>query len=336
MTLAQVAELSGVSRSTASRVLNGDERVSDDARDRVLRAADSIGYRPNRAARSLASGRSSIVGLVLPTEHLTADPYGSQVISGVVAAANERDQQVMLWLTHQGPDETVQTIFRNGIVDGLIVAAPALGDDWVEELIDGPMPTVLIGRHPTRRDVNVVDIDDVGGARLAVDHLVGLGHRRIATITGNMARPDAAARYQGYVAALEAHGIALDERLVAAGTYTPSSGVAAMVRLLKHRPTAVFAANDQMAHGAYEAIEIAGLRIPEDVSVVGFDGFSSFSEPDPPLTTVRQDLAAIGEHVVDVLLQASGSDDHETLRVTVGVELVERSSTGPPATGPPP
>ncbi|MEO1065479.1 MAG: LacI family DNA-binding transcriptional regulator [Actinomycetota bacterium] len=321
-----MAERSGVSRATASRALNGDARVSDDTRARVLAAAAAIGYRPNRAARSLANGRSSILGLVMPSGQLVADPYGAEMINSVAIAASSHDQQLMLWLTHEGPDDSVDAIFRNGLVDGVIVSAPALGDDWIEDVIDGPLPTVLIGRHPHRSDINVVDVDNAGGARLAVTHLIERGHRRIATICGPMERTDGRSRYESYAETLRDHGIEVDERLIAQGDYTPDSGLAAMVRLLRHEPTAVFAANDQMALGAYEAIEVAGLRVPDDIAVVGFDGFSSRTA-DPPLTTVRQDLSELGGRAVELLLQTITTPDEPPTEVIVPVELVVRSSS---------
>ena len=326
MTLEEVAERSGVSRATASRALNGDARVSDDTRARVLAAATAIGYRPNRAARSLANGRSSILGLVMPSAQLVADPYGAEMIHSVAVAASSHDQQLMLWLTHEGPDATVDAIFRNGIVDGVIVSIPALGDDWIDGVLDGPLPKVLIGRHPHRDDVKVVDVDNADGARQAVTHLIERGHRRIATICGPMARSDGRARFDAYADTLREHGIEVDERLIAQGDYTPDSGLTAMVRLLRHEPTAVFAANDQMALGAYEAIAVAGLRVPDDIAVVGFDGFSSRTA-DPPLTTVHQDIDELGGRAVELLLQTITSPDDAPNEVIVPVELVVRSSS---------
>ena len=321
--------MAGVSTATASRALSGDSRVRDATRARVQAVAESLHYRPNRAARSLASGRSGVIGLVLPTEPLVNDPYGAILINGVAQSASTRDHGLMLWMTHREPGATVRELFSGGLLDGLVISAVALGDAWVEKLLDGPLPTVLIGRHPQRSDVDVVEVDNTAAARLVVEHLIGLGHRRIATITGPEARSDAAERLETFRTVMAEHGLPVPDELVEPGDFSPLSGLAAMARLIPHRPTAVFAANDQMALGAMEAISLAGLRVPDDISVAGFDDFPAALVSNPPLTTVGQDVDLVADravaHLIDLLDTGRRGTD-----VLVGAELRIRGSTGPP------
>jgi DNA-binding LacI/PurR family transcriptional regulator len=299
----------------------------------VVAVAESLQYRPNRAARSLASGRSGVIGLVLPVDQLVNDPYGAILINGVAQSAAARDHGLMLWMTHKEPGATVRELFSGGLVDGLVISAIALGDTWVEKLLDGPLPTVLVGRHPNRSDTDMVEIDNTAAARLVVEHLIGLGHRRIATITGPEERSDAMARLATFHTVLAEHDLEAPPELVVKGDFSPWSGLSAMVRLLPHRPTAVFAANDQMALGALEAINLAGLRVPDDISVAGFDDFPAALVSNPPLTTVGQDVDLVADRAVAHLISllgtgTSGSD------LLVGAELRVRGSTGSPAPSP--
>ncbi|MDY7101917.1 MAG: LacI family DNA-binding transcriptional regulator [Actinomycetota bacterium] len=328
--LDEVARTSGVSRATASRALNGDPHVRNETRERVIAVAEALGYRPNRAARRLASGRSNVIGFVLPSDQLLDDPYGALLLNSVALTTNARDHGLMLWMTHRAPGTTVAEIFRGGLVDGLLMSAVAFDDAWVEELLDGPLPTMLIGRHPSRTDLNVVEIDNVGGARRAVEHLLDLGHRRIAHIAGPAERADARERRATYEKVLAEHGVDADPRLVEQGGFTVDSGVAAMVRLLPQRPTAVFASNDEMAFGAYEAIAAAGLEVPGDISIVGFDDFPARPSGLPPLTTVRYDLAAVAQRAVDALLALIDEPREAPRHLMVPAELHVRQSTRVP------
>jgi LacI family transcriptional regulator len=330
VTLDDVARESGLSRSTVSRVLNDDPRVSPEARVRVRDVAQALGYRPNRAARSLATGRSGVIGLVMPVMELWDDPYGAHVVQDVCGAAAEQGIGVMVWLTRAAPKGAVEEILRNGIVDGLVISSLAQKDSWVEELLDGSLPAVLVGRHPTRVDVSWVDIDHRAGVAALMDHLVSIGRRRIATITGPMDRHDAAERYRAYADALARHGLPLDPDLVAHADFRQPQGAEAMRALLAHRPDAVLAANDETAHAAIGVLLAAGLRVPEDVAVTGFDDLRRSA--GMPLTTVRHDVAAIAGEALDVLvglLRGEPGPEHRMLPATI----VLRSSTVATATG---
>ena len=330
VTLDEVARTSGVSRATASRALNGRDRVSPEVRHRVRLVAKALGYRPNPAARSLASGRSGALGLVLPTVHLGEDPYEANLVTAVAEAATRYGQALMLWLAPIEPSPQMRDEFRTGLVDGLVISGVGFGSQWVEDLIDGPHPSVLVGRHPTRDNMTLVRLDDAAGGRAAVDHLVDCGCRRVAIVLGPSNRTDSDDRLAGYRQALADRGRASAPELVARGDFTLSSGYDAMVRLLPHRPDAVFAANDLMAVGALRAIQDQGLTVPDDVAVVGFDDMAIAANADPPLTTVRHDIKRVGEAAVEMLLRLlDAGDDRPPELEVIPTPLVVRRSTRP-------
>ena len=271
-----------MSRATASRALNGRDRVAPDVRERVTMIARSLGYRPNTAARSLVSGRADIIGLVLPTGHIVNEPYEAHVLEAVAMSATEAGQGMMLWLAAGEPSVAVRQEFHTGVVDGLVVSGVALGAPWVEDLLDGPHPCVVIGRHPHRADVATVEIDNAGGVRRAVEHLVAGGHRRIAMIQGPEGRVDADDREAAFRTALDRHDLPVESDLFARGLFNVATGAEATRRLLERRPDAVFAANDLMAIGALQAAREAGLRVPTTSP-----SSASTTSPRPPSPTRR-------------------------------------------------
>lgn len=293
--------------------------------------AESLGYQPNSAARSLVSGRANIIGLILPTGHIFNEPYEAHVLESVASEATEASQGVMLWLAAGEPNVTVRNELRRGVVDGVVISGVALGAAWVEDLLDGPHPCVVVGRHPTRTDLATVEIDNAGGARRAVDHFVAGGHRRLAMVLGPDRRVDADDRETGFRAALADHGLALDESLVARGDFNTASGYEAVQLLLPNRPDAIFAANDLMAVGVLRALADAGVRVPADVGVIGFDDLPVAAASDPPLTTVSHDIAGVCSTAVALLLELiSGEQGASVQRTTiVPTPLIVRASTRP-------
>jgi DNA-binding LacI/PurR family transcriptional regulator len=224
----------------------------------------------------------------------------------------------------------MQNEFRTGLVDGLVISGVGFGARWVEDLIDGPHPSVLIGRHPTRTDVASVQVDNTAGAREAVAHLIASGCRRVAIILGPPDRTDSHDRLAGYHQALTDHGLAPDPTLVAQGDFTMDSGYTAMQQLLPHQPDGVFAANDLMAVGALRVLQESGVRVPDDMGVAGFDDLTVATTADPPLTTIRHDIRRVGEAAVDMLLRLLDSDEGERPEsVIVPAPLVARRSTRP-------
>lgn len=326
VTLDDVARLSGVSRSAASRALNDRPGVRDDVRERVLGVAHRLGFRPNRAARNLASGRSSVIGLVIPSTDLRIDPYGAAMTHAVSRAAVGRDLGLMLYLATEEPGSTVHHILRDGLIDGLLISTVAVGS-WVDDLFDASLPTVLIGTHPTRDDVLSVDVENLESAATAVTHLFDRGCRRVGCIAGRADRADARTRLAGYRLAHERAGRTVDETLIVQGDFTRVSGLSAGAALVASEVDAIFACNDEMAVGAIWAAARAGRRVPGDLLVVGFDGTAYDDLVEPTITSVAQPFDAIATAAVD-LLDRLVTGDPDVASLVIEPQLIVGTSTG--------
>jgi len=323
VTLDDVARLSGVSRSAASRALNDRPGVRSDVRERVNRIADHLGFRPNRAAKNLACGRSSVIGLVIPSEGLHVDPYGAAMTHAVGRAAAELDLGMMLHVASDEPGATVHHILRDGLIDGLLISSVAVGS-WVDDLFDAALPTVLLGTHPSRDDVLSVDVENTESSAGAVTHLFDQGCARVGCISGPLERADARARVRGYRLAHERAGRVVEESLIASGDFTRRSGAAATDQLFDAGVDGIFAANDEMAIGAIWSATRAGRRVPDDLLVVGFDGTSIDELIEPTLTTVVQPFEPLARTAVELLVALVEDDtDHaDPASVSLPPELV--------------
>ncbi|MEU1703944.1 LacI family DNA-binding transcriptional regulator [Streptomyces sp. NPDC005706] len=306
-TLNAVAARAGVGRGTVSRVLNGSPKVSDRSRAAVEKAIAELGYVPNRAARSLATRRTDAVALVVPEaeSRLFAEPYFSGIIRGASARLTQAGMQLLLVLARDGKKHRrLASYLTAQRVDGVLMVA-VHRDDTLPDLLDElSVPTVLAGRRGDPEPLGHVRADNGGGARSAVQHLLGRGRRSIATITGPLDMDAARTRLDGYREALRTAGVAVDEELIEQGDFTEEGGRAAMRELLRRRPglDAVFAASDVMASGAVLELRAAGRRVPDDVAVVGFDDSIVARHIDPPLTSVRQPMEEMGRAMADLLL----------------------------------
>lgn len=252
LTLEDVARLSNVSRSTVSRVINADANVKEETRRKVLDVIKSIDFQPNLAARGLATGRTNVIGVVIPAgvSVIFSDPYFPQFIQGVSTACNSRNYSVMLWLAEPEYERRmISRILHNGLVDGVVVAKTLMNDPIVSSLFESKMPFILIGRHPTM-DVNYLDVDNFQAGRNATLHFLRLGYKRVATITGSQDQVVGYDRYQGYLNALQDYDRPIRPELVVEGDFTDEGGYNAMARLIPQKPDAVFAASDMMAYGA--------------------------------------------------------------------------------------
>jgi LacI family transcriptional regulator len=330
-TLEEVAALAGVSRATASRVINDHPNVRPEVRARVWQAVHDSGYRPHAVARSLVTRRTGILGVVIPkaVSTLFTDPFFPLFLRGATEVCNARKQQLMLVLCHDpaGEQEMYHRVLRNGYLDGVIVASATVGDPLTAFLLQDGIPFISAGRHADKR-VHAVDVDNPGGARAAVEHLLRLGHRRIATIAGPAETTSGQDRLDGYRQALESYHVPLDERLIAHGDYTAAGGMLAMQRLFPEAPTAVFAASDAMAVGALKWLRQAGRRVPDDVALVGFDDIPVASAVEPRLTTVRQPIARLGALAVEVLIGILQGPPSAPQRIALPTELIVRESCG--------
>lgn len=333
-TSADVAARAGVSRTTVSFVLNDrpGTNISVTTRERVLVAAAELGYHPHASARGLAGGMSHILGFVLrqSAEQVAGDAALAETLSGLASAARTAGFRVMVEPLDP-VNGSYDSLLRAQHADGIVVSGPRFDDEDLLRLARDGFPIVLQGWLPGL-DAPSVDIDNVSGAMRAVEHLIGLGWRRIACITNAPLTYTAAQqRLDGYRAALEAAGLPFDDRLVAHASFDAGSGHRAMALLLSQGPIeAVFVASDVVAFGAIAAIREAGLRVPDDISIVGFDDIELAAFFDPPLTTVRLPAYDLGIAAGTALLdRVAGRPVPD--RTLLSTELIVRSSTAPRA-----
>jgi beta-galactosidase len=331
-TLEEVAELAGVSRATASRVVNASPGVSERARLSVEKAVKQLGYVPNRAARSLVTRRSDTVALVVPATpaRFFADPFFAGVVRGVSQILADSPFQLVLSIPQSAEqNERFEQYVLNGHTDGVIVVSFPVDNPLVEKLVSAPVPAVLCGRPGGGLDASYVDADNCGGAQAAVSYLVESGRRRIATITGPRDTTPGVDRCEGYRNALSDAAIDLDPTLEGEGDFSQSSGERAMAELLTRHPDvdAVFAASDLMAAGALRALVDSGRRVPQDVAVVGFDDSHAAVLASPKLSTVRQPIEAMGRELANMLLTQITSGDATPKSVVLDTKLILREST---------
>ncbi|MFI1488590.1 LacI family DNA-binding transcriptional regulator [Streptomyces sp. NPDC020747] len=330
-TIHDVAREAGVSRGTVSRVLNGGHYVSPTAQEAVNAAIRRTGYVVNRHARSLITGRSDSIGFLLtePQERFFEDPNFNVLLRGCTQALAAHDIPLLLMLA--GTEDERRRITRYitaGHVDGVLLVSSHSGDPVAEQLREAGVPLVMCGKPiGVGSKVSYVAADDRDGARDMVRHLVSLGRHRIGVVTGPLDTPGGVERLAGYREVLSESGIDFDERLVVSGDYSRASGEAGAERLLAQCPDvdAVFVASDLMAQGVLTSLERAGHRVPEDVSVGGFDDSSAALAARPQLTTIRQPYDRISAEMVRVLLAQIGGEDPAA--VILPTELVKRQST---------
>lgn len=304
--LREVAKRANVSISTVSRVINNVPKVDPETRERVLKAIRELDYTPNRVAQRLRSSHrnNKLIGLVLPD---IQNPFYVDVIRGVESYAYAHDFAVMIGNFGQNEQRAnlYLNIFLSENVDGLIMAPTHNRDSQVTETLNKGFEVVCIDRGLKGVDVDVVKVDNEGGAYSAIDYLIRLGHRRIAHITGKAGIPTTAERIAGYMAAMKEHNIEVDPTLVRSSRSDYASGSEEMTNLLdlKSPPTAVFAANNLLTLGALKTIHSRGLNIPDDISIIGFDDMYWSDSLNPPLTAVHQSGYDIGYKATEILVE---------------------------------
>lgn len=336
LNLEDIARLSGVSRSTVSRVINNSPNVREETRERVLRIIDEHNYSPNVVARSLVTQRMRVLGIYIPyfVSDVFSDPYFPMLLQAITTRANERDYDVMLWLRGQNapPSFLHRRVVDNRLTDGLILTSTELHDALLDTLLERNRPYVLNGRPWHHADViNYVDAANRQGAQQAIEHLLRLGRQRIATITGRTDISSGYDRLAGYRDVLKRRGLEINDRLIFKGDFTEASGYIGMRALLQHQPDAVFVASDGMATGALRALREAGVRVPDDIAVVGFDDMPFATMSEPQLTTVRQPVQRLGYLATEGLIGLLEGTITPPYQVSLPTQLVIRESCGFPA-----
>ena len=332
LTLEEIARKAGVSRSTVSRVINNQPNVREEVRDRVMQVVEQTGYHPNIAARSLASQRTNVIGLVIPRSVLNffTDPYFPRLTQGVAEACNRYDYTLSLFLFHTEEDEhkLFPRITRRGMVDGVIIQATYAAHELFEQLHAGDVPFVVAGRPLDDVQSSYVDVDNVAGALVAVRHLIHQNCKRIAHIAGPLVSTAGLDRLEGYKQALSESGLSINPDLIAEGDFSEISGYYCAQRLLPAHPDAIFVASDIMAIGAMRAIREARLAVPDDIAIVSFDDVPPAAQANPRLTTVRQPIRRMGIKLVETLVDIMENGMKPPRRVLFGTELVVRESCG--------
>lgn len=331
ITIREVALHAQVSVTTVSHVINGTRFVSEDAKTRVQAAIAELNYVPSAVARSLKSSRTHTVGMMIPNN---SNPYFAEIIRGIEDTCFAAGFNVILCNSDDDPHKQAAyvRVLSEKQIDGLIVLSSGGDPELLDTLRSASMPQVVVDREIDDLAADLVEVDHEGGARLAVEHLISLGHTRIACIAGPHALSSARQRVQGWRSALQAAGFECDVTMVADGGFTAEGGHAAMRALLPLRPSAVFASNDLMAIGAICAAAEAGLHVPRDLSIVGFDDIALAAYSNPPLTTIAQPKHQTGELAARLLMQRiaepGGALQREILRPSL---VVRRSSAQPGA-----
>ncbi|MDR7333746.1 LacI family DNA-binding transcriptional regulator [Roseateles asaccharophilus] len=325
VTLEQVAELAGVSPSTVSRILNGTAAVSEAKKEAVEAAIRELGFRPNPVARGLAGGKTMSIGVV--TQIISSPFYGEALLG--IERELERAGYVPLFVSgnwHEDDERKAIEALLSRRVDGIIVLAGRLPNEQLVSLAGG-LPTVVVGRQVQGPRIYSFSFDNRLGARLATQHLIDQGHRRIAFIAGDLMHDDAVERQDGYLAAMAAAGLPVEPDLVVQSDFTAAGGMLAVSRLLERDVsfTALFVSNDEMAMGACLGLHRRNLRVPDDVSMVGFDDVVMARYTMPPLTTVRQSVYEIGTEAAAAMLAMLRGEQPKAQ--PPGPELIVREST---------
>ncbi len=332
VTIREIADLAGVSVATVSRVMNGRDDVSAETRELVQRIVRERGYTANRTARGLSAGRTGLIGGTVPLVH---PAYFSFILSGAAEALYERDMRLVLCPTQHEHEREVTLLERmmHGTTDGGLLILPQESADELEHLLESGYRFVVVDPLlPLNERIPAVSAAHSAGAVLAVEHLLSLGHRRIGAITGPRGWIATEERVRGYHAALGAAGILAEPELVVESPFFEiEAGRAAARRLLDLHtpPTAIFAFHDNIAIGVIQAARERRIRVPEELSVVGFDDVEAAEIVTPMLTTIRQPLAEMGRMAVSLLERLIEGQRIEALHVELRTQLIVRGSTAP-------
>lgn len=322
--IASVASVAGVSTTTVSRVINGVSTVSDDNRRRVNEAIKKLKYRPNRSAQRLASGKMRTVGLIIPRyEGIFRSYYALQVLKGIGMASENHNCDLLLHITDG------KSLPGNVSVDGLLFVDIYGCEDLVDDAFNQNIPCVVLNHYMEELPVNCVAVDNRMAAERVVDYFNRLGHKDIAAITGDLKVQAGLQRFDGFVQAMKARNLPIRDAYVRFTDFGLPSARAASEALLSlpDRPTAIFVASDEMALETINVALAKGIRVPEELSIIGFDDNPIAAHGRVPLTTIKQPLDEMGKMALDILLQQISGKRHSPAKILLPTELIERSST---------
>jgi LacI family transcriptional regulator len=330
ITIVNVATEAGVSFGTVSRVINHDVHVKKETRERVLQTMERLGFVANRQARSLAGGKSNTIGVLVPD---LGTSYIGEIIRGIDAELSLTDLDLILYTTHRTASKESSYVanLATGMVDGLLLVLPRNPADFIDNLTQRQFPFVLIDHQGAGRDCPAVGATNWQGAYNATEYLIKIGHERIGFITGSMDLGCSVDRLDGYRSALRTYHIPEPPELVYEGDFFQQDGYTGASVLLDfpEPPTAIFASNDVMAMGVMDAVHTRGLRVPQDVSIVGFDDIPQASLMHPSLTTVNQPLEKMGRVATQMLLNLLKNPEKKADRIELPTQLVVRDSCNP-------
>jgi LacI family transcriptional regulator len=331
VTIVEVAKKAKVSLGTVSRVINNDAHVAPGTRERVSSVIQDLGYVANRQARGLKGMKTNVIGVLVPD---LATSYIGEILHGIDSELALNQFELMLFTTHRAAIKEANYVANmvQGMVDGLLLVLPRTPSNYIGTLDLHKFPFVLIDHQGTGNPCAAVGATNWQGGYNATEYLIKLGHRRIGFITGSMDLGCAEDRLKGYRSALRTHHIKEDESLVYEGDFLQMDGYTGASALLNlpSPPTAIFASNDVMAMGVMDAVRNRNLRIPDDVSVIGFDNIQQSAMVYPPLTTIQQPLEQMGRVATQMLLNILKNPKNDVGRIELPTELIIRSSTSAP------
>ncbi|MHB9094676.1 MAG: LacI family DNA-binding transcriptional regulator [Eubacteriales bacterium] len=327
ITIDEIARLAGVSKTTVSRVLNNKPDVKPETRELILNFISKYGYQPNAFAQAISLQKSQTVGLIIPynADYIFSNPFYSEVIRGVSTETTRRGYHLLLCYTHE---ENYVGIYKQRRVEGFIIISPgSIHKEIIRKLSQIGAPFVTTSQISGEDGLNYVDIDNFYGAGLAIEHLISLGHQKIGFICGQEYLTSSKDRMSGYVSALKKYNLPFQDSLVKRGDGSIESGYQKMFELIDQDVTAVFVYCDIMAMGAVKAIKEKNLKIPYDISVVGFDDIPLAQIIEPPLTTIKQPAYEKGESAASMLIDLVEGKEAVGNKI-LPVDIVVRKSTG--------
>ncbi|HPG38956.1 MAG TPA: LacI family DNA-binding transcriptional regulator [bacterium] len=330
-TISDIANRANVSKMTVSRVLSGKGPVSPKTAERINAIIDEMGYQPNLIARSLSSKRTMIIGVIIPKiQHMFLDNYIAQILSGITDIALQNNYRIMLCPIEPRPDRSMEYInlAKSKLFDGMILVKAKLDDPNINALAESDFPFVLVNYKKFSKKLNFVDSRNVEGATMAIKYLYDSGHRDIAFVAGSIDETNAKDRLKGYLDTIKELGLEYNENWIVYGDFNKEKAFQEAQKILNcsKRPTAIFCADDSMAIGVIERLRQEGLRVPNDIAVMGFDDIEIAEYIKPALTTIRQPIYELGKTASQSLLNLINGKQKPPLHKLLDVKLIKRES----------